>query len=204
MRCFPCTPQGNGTKGPFSFAKENGPFGTPRERLRLAVQSLNDLCASGMRLPARGVAALALLYDLPLLLSSAVAQRVQRFKIKTANVRGQGVRPLAFLWGFQRGYSLWKENTPFAPAARRRHSPPRSARKNHPACKATHLYTNWCKGGLPCRRDGFSAHCAEGNAACGRREQRGYSLSKENTPFGTPRERQGVLPLDPAHWQFLS
>ena len=43
------------------------------------------------------------------------AQRVQRFKIKTANVRGQGVRPLAFLWGFQRGYSLWKENTPFAP-----------------------------------------------------------------------------------------
>ena len=23
--------------------------------------------------------------------------------------------PLAFLWGFQRGYSLWKENTPFAP-----------------------------------------------------------------------------------------
>ena len=41
------------------------------------------------------------------------AQRVQFFKLQTANVRGQGVRPLAFLWGFQRGYSLWKENTPF-------------------------------------------------------------------------------------------
>ena len=68
------TVQGSESKGPFSFAKENGPFGTPRERLRLAVQSLNDLCASGMRLPARGVAALALRYDLPLLLSSAVAQ----------------------------------------------------------------------------------------------------------------------------------
>ena len=54
---FP-TPCGSESKGPFSFAKENGPFGTPRERLRLAVQSLNDLCASGMRLPARGVAAL--------------------------------------------------------------------------------------------------------------------------------------------------
>ena len=53
---FP-TPCGSESKGPFSFAKENGPFGTPRERLRLAVQSLNDLCASGMRLPARGVAA---------------------------------------------------------------------------------------------------------------------------------------------------
>ena len=57
-RSFPCTAQGSESKGPFSFAKENGPFGTPRERLRLAVQSLNDLCASGMRLPARGVAAL--------------------------------------------------------------------------------------------------------------------------------------------------
>ena len=54
---FP-TPCGDESKGPFSFAKENGPFGTPRERLRLAVQSLNDLCPSGMRLPARGVAAL--------------------------------------------------------------------------------------------------------------------------------------------------
>jgi hypothetical protein len=59
-----------------------------------------------------------------------IAQRVQLFKIKTANVRGQGVRPLAFLWGFQRGYSLWKENTSFAPAARRRHIPaPLGARK---------------------------------------------------------------------------
>ena len=27
------------------------------------------------------------------------AQRVQFFKIKTANVRGQGARPLAFSWG---------------------------------------------------------------------------------------------------------
>ena len=54
-----CSPHRVGTRqgGIFSFAKENGPFGTPRERLRLAVQSLNDLCASGMRLPARGVAA---------------------------------------------------------------------------------------------------------------------------------------------------
>ena len=56
--------QGNETKGPFSFAKENGPFGTPRERLRLAVLGLNDLGTSGMRMPARGGAALELLYDL--------------------------------------------------------------------------------------------------------------------------------------------
>ena len=30
---FPCAVQGSESKGPFSFAKENGPFGTPRERL---------------------------------------------------------------------------------------------------------------------------------------------------------------------------
>ena len=45
-------------RGIFSFSKENIPLTPPRERPRLAVQSLNDLCASGMRLPARGVAAL--------------------------------------------------------------------------------------------------------------------------------------------------
>ena len=67
------TVQGSESKGPFSFAKENGPFGTPRERLRLAVSGLDDFYASGMKMPARGVAALALLYDLPLLLSSAAA-----------------------------------------------------------------------------------------------------------------------------------
>ena len=53
-----------------------------------------------------------------------IAQRVQLFKIKTANVQGQGVRPLAFLWGFQRGYSLSKENIPFGtPRERRGESP---------------------------------------------------------------------------------
>ena len=64
---------GGESKGPFSFAKENGPFGTPRERLCLAVSGLNYFDASGMQLPTRGVAAFALLYDLPLLLLSAAA-----------------------------------------------------------------------------------------------------------------------------------
>ncbi len=31
------------------------------------------------------------------------AQRVQLFKLQTANVRGQGARPLAFSWGIKRG-----------------------------------------------------------------------------------------------------
>ena len=74
-----------------------------------------------------------------------IPQAAQLFELQTANVRGQGGSPLAFLWGFQRGCSLWKENTPFAPATRRRHSPPRCARKNCHACKATTLYTHWCK-----------------------------------------------------------
>ena len=59
-RCFLLSPHrvGASQRGHSLSQKRMAPFGTPRERLRLAVQSLNDLCASGMRLPARGVAAL--------------------------------------------------------------------------------------------------------------------------------------------------
>ena len=45
------------TKGVFSFAKENTPFGTPRERLRLVVSGLRKSFAFGMGMPARGGAA---------------------------------------------------------------------------------------------------------------------------------------------------
>jgi len=38
---------------------------------------------------------------------------------------------------------------------------------------------------------GVLSHC-RGDAG-----QRGYSLSKENTPFGTPRERRWVFPSTP-------
>ena len=47
-----------------------------------------------------------------------IPQAAQLFELQTANVRGQGGSPLAFLWGFQRGYSLWKENTPFVCSCR--------------------------------------------------------------------------------------
>ena len=53
-----CRLRAAGAKGIFSFEKENIPFGTPRERLRLAVSGLNDFYASGMGMPARGVTAL--------------------------------------------------------------------------------------------------------------------------------------------------
>ena len=54
--------------------KENGRRPSKRKAFRLAVSGLKGPLASGMQLPAHGEAALALLYDLPLLLSSAVAQ----------------------------------------------------------------------------------------------------------------------------------
>ena len=40
-----------GAKGIFSFAKENIPFGTPRERLRLAVSGLNNSDVSEVKVP---------------------------------------------------------------------------------------------------------------------------------------------------------
>lgn len=76
-----------------------------------------------------------------------IPQAAQLFELQTANVRGQGGSPLAFLWGFQRGCSLWKENTPFDRQQRLRAAfSLRAVRgKKHPACKATTLYTPWCK-----------------------------------------------------------
>ena len=56
---------GNGAKGDILFhEREYPPLNPPRERFRLAVSGLNNLYAFGMQLPARGVAALKLLYDL--------------------------------------------------------------------------------------------------------------------------------------------
>ena len=57
--------QGSESKGVFSFAKENTPFGTPRERrFFIASKQFEEARCLPMLLPARGVAALALLYDL--------------------------------------------------------------------------------------------------------------------------------------------
>ena len=42
---------GGESKGAFSFAKENAPFGTPRERLRLAVSGLNNSDVSEVKVP---------------------------------------------------------------------------------------------------------------------------------------------------------
>ena len=46
-----CRLQAAGAKGIFSFAKENPPFGTPRERLRLAVSGLNNSDVSEVKVP---------------------------------------------------------------------------------------------------------------------------------------------------------
>ena len=39
--------------------------------------------------------------------------------------------------------------------------------------------------------------CIDSAALCAAARQRGYSLSEENTPFGTPRERRGASPSTP-------
>ena len=71
---FPCASQGNGKGGHSLSQKRMPPLDSPRERFRLAVSGLNSLCASGMQLPARGVAAVCVAIRFDLLLSSAVAQ----------------------------------------------------------------------------------------------------------------------------------
>ena len=67
-------PAGGRGKGDILFRKREYPLWNPkRKAFRLAVSGLNDSYASGMGMPARGVAALELQDDLPLLLLSAVA-----------------------------------------------------------------------------------------------------------------------------------
>ena len=46
-----CRLRAAGAKGIFSFAKENIPFGTPRERLGLAVSGLNNSDVSEVKVP---------------------------------------------------------------------------------------------------------------------------------------------------------
>ena len=46
-----CRLRAAGAKGIFSFAKETIPFGTPRERLRLAVSGLNNSDVSEVKVP---------------------------------------------------------------------------------------------------------------------------------------------------------
>ena len=76
----PCTMQGMRIRGIFSFlGKRISPFDPQEKGIRLAVWSSNNLYASGMKMPARGKAALALRYDLPLLLLSATALPVLRW-----------------------------------------------------------------------------------------------------------------------------
>ncbi len=49
-----------------------------------------------------------------------IPQAAQLFKIETANVRGQGARPLAFLWGFKGGILFGKRIPPLSLAAAQR------------------------------------------------------------------------------------
>ena len=48
---------------------------------------------------------------------TCTAQRVQSFKLQTANVRGQGARPLAFSWGFKGDILSHERISPLSRAA---------------------------------------------------------------------------------------
>ena len=69
-----CRLRAAGSKGIFSFAKENIPFGTPRERLRLAVSGLNNSDVSEVKVPRARRCRISVAIRFDLLLLSAVAQ----------------------------------------------------------------------------------------------------------------------------------
>ena len=64
----------HGSKGGFSFAKENPPFETPRERLDIAGEQLEELQCLPIALPCarRCRISVAIRFDLLLLLAAAL------------------------------------------------------------------------------------------------------------------------------------
>ena len=75
----PCKQGGANKRGILPFTKESIPLLIPREKgFKLAVSGSNGLCASGMGMPARGVAALGVARRFDLLLSSAAALPILR------------------------------------------------------------------------------------------------------------------------------
>ena len=72
--------------------KENGRRPSKRKAFRLAVSGLNDLCASGMRLPARGVAALGVarrFASAPIIRCCAARAALQDKNCQCAGSRGK-------------------------------------------------------------------------------------------------------------------
>ena len=69
----------HGSKGIFSFAKENIPFGTPRERLDIAGEQLEELQCLPIAPLACGKAAFTPAIRLGVLLSSAAALPISRW-----------------------------------------------------------------------------------------------------------------------------
>ena len=98
---------------PFSFPrKKTGGVTVQKKGVRLAVSGLNKPFASGMQLPARGVAAFGVAIRLDSLLLSAVAQRVQLFELQSGNVGGRGEHPSPFSGGSKGGILFGKRIPP--------------------------------------------------------------------------------------------
>ena len=184
--------QGTRLRGIFSFlGKRISPFDPQEKGIRLAVWSSNNLYASGMKMPARGKAALALRYDLPLLLLSAAA--------------------LPVLWqcGLITVYRCTHQCGERSNAAFGRQSAAEQTSLAPHDSKARLQDVTICKRFMakPCTPHPHCAACAviqAANCQCwGSRGtplaflwgiQRGYSLRKENTPFGAAANTPLPLP----------
>ena len=102
-----------GAHPPFSFPrKKTGGVTVQKKGVRLAVSGLNKPFASGMGMPARGIAAVGVAIRLDSLLLSAVAQRVQLFKLQSGNVGGRGEHPSPFSGGSKGGILFGKRIPP--------------------------------------------------------------------------------------------
>ena len=106
-----CAPQHH--TPPFSFpGKKTGGVTVQKKGVCIASEQLEELQCLPMLLPARGVAAFGVAIRLDSLLLSAVAQRVQLFKLQSGNVGGRGEHPSPFSGGSKGGILFGKRIPP--------------------------------------------------------------------------------------------
>ena len=108
-----CRLRAAGAPPPIFFPeKENGRRPSKRKAFPIASEQLEELQCLPMLLPARGVAAVGVAIRFDSLLLSAVAQRVQLFKLQSGNVGGRGEHPSPFSGGSKGGILFGKRIPP--------------------------------------------------------------------------------------------
>ena len=107
-------PAGGRSTPPHFLSRERkrGVGPSKRKAFPIASEQLEELQCLPMLLPARGVAAFGVAIRLDSLLLSAVAQRVQLFKLQSGNVGGRGEHPSPFSGGSKGGILFGKRIPP--------------------------------------------------------------------------------------------